>query len=218
VRSLDRHAAEDGDRPGCGDCDRSCTRLGRAQFDHRDAGRRRSETGLQAIEDGDDRVQQEREEQQQRDDKNCAAQNGRLRCGEEDRGRRREAGQSGDQSPTHPDPPPVADVVLGRRRSTGGAPEDLSQRSQHTDTRGQQPGSRGDRNALPGHDSLRADRERKRQIARIRSKYSDREQVPERQSKERGQAAEHERVEQQRLHDVRARRAVGAQSPDQAPA
>ena len=93
--------------------------------------------------------------------------------------------------------------------------EDLPERDQHPDTCGRQPRARGDRDALPGHDPLRTDRERKRQITGIRSKHDDRQQIAKRQPKQRGQPAEHDRIEQQRLDDVQARRAVGAQPGDQ---
>ena len=73
--------------------------LRRAQFDRRryastpDPKRR-----LQAIEDGDDHIEQERQQQQQRKHQDHAAEDRRLRRGEQDDRRRREARQSADQS------------------------------------------------------------------------------------------------------------------------
>ncbi len=57
------------------------------------------------------RIEQEREQQQQRDHQDHAAEHRRLRRGEQDRGRRRKAGQSTDQSA---DRPPASDVMGAR--------------------------------------------------------------------------------------------------------
>ncbi len=109
----------------------------------------------------------------------------------------------------HARPPARAASVQRLRGSCSGGPgtprgarPDLAQRRQHADARREQPDAGGDGRALPGDDPLRADRESEREVARVRVEERDREQIAEHQPQQRGQHAEHQRVEQQRLDGV----------------
>ncbi len=61
------------------------------------------------------------------------------------------------------------------------AREDVAQRAEHRDDRGEHPAAGGDRDALPADDALGADREREREERGVGVEHVDRELLAERQ-------------------------------------
>jgi hypothetical protein len=224
VGALDRDAAEDRDRAGCGD--RDGARAGRAQLHRRDV---RDDTRAQAGEPADERDRQterERQHQQQRRHEQHHPGDGRVGRRQQDRGGGDQTGHSRKRCArgrrVRGSAAALALAIVRARpqseRGEGIAREDVAQRREHRHDRGAHPAGDGERDALPADEPLRADGEGEREEGRVGVQHVDRELLAERQPQHARDQSEQDRVEQQH-RDHRPRRVpVAAQIDDQPPA
>ena len=219
VRRLDRDAAEHGDRAGRRDRQRA--RAPCAQLHHGDVGHGADDPRRQRAHERERRHQRQRQQQQQRGDEQHHPEDRQVRRRQQDRRGARQAGHAAEREldEAHSATTPIPGGKIARRRHRGGpAREDFAQRAEHRHDRREHPPADGDQDALRADDPLRADGERRGQVARIGVEQMDRELVAEHQTEHARQHAQHDRVEQQHHDHARGRIPVAAQIRDQPPA
>ena len=212
LRSRNCHAAEHRDRASRGDGQRPHARLRVLQLLEREHGRSRVEVALDACEDRDDAVEQERQQRQQRNDQGEVSGDGGLWPQEQDERRDRQA----DRPDDHAKYGPAARRSLGRGGESQRTGENSSQWCHHPDERGQQAGADRQRHRGPGDDPLRADWEREREVAGLGVERLDRQDLADEQPERACQHPDDKRVERQRLDGHRAGGAPAAHRLDHA--